>query len=109
MADQEQKSVHVCVCPVCQTRTDRAVIEYHQAINRVVVELDEKGRRLFAGLLAKQHGRGGIQLLALVTGLDRKTVRRGLREISQTGRSKSKRIRRLGGGRKPAEKKVPSC
>lgn len=106
MADPEQETIHVCACPVCRTGGDRAIVEYHRAINRVLVELDERGRRLFAGLLAKQLGRGGIQLLSLITGLDRKTVRRGLREIHPRGRSKTDRIRRSGGGRKPVEKKV---
>ena len=106
MADQEQKAVHVCVCPVCRTGSDRARVEFHRAINRVVVELDERGRRLFAGLLARQHGRGGIQLVSLITGLDRKTVRRGLREIKRRGHSNNERIRRTGGGRKLVEKKV---
>jgi hypothetical protein len=109
MADQERKTVRVCACPVCRSRSDSAVAEYHRAINRVAVELDERGRRLFTGLLAKRHGRGGIQLLAVITGLDRKTVRRGLREIKQVGRSKSERIRRPGAGRKRAEKKAAVC
>lgn len=106
MADPEQETVHVCACPVCRTSGDRAIVEYHRAINRVLVELDERGRRLFAGLLAKQQGRGGIQLVSLITGLDRKTVRRGRREIHPRGRSKTDRIRGAGGGRKPVEKKV---
>jgi len=45
--------------------------------------------------------------VARITGLDRKTIRRGLREINRVGRAPSERIRRPGGGRKPAEKKVP--
>ena len=53
---------------------------YHRAINRVMAELDERGRRLFAGILARQHGHGGIQQVAEITGLNRMTIRRGLRE-----------------------------
>jgi len=34
-------------------------------------------RRLLAGFLARQHGRGGITLLAQISGLDRNTVTRG--------------------------------
>jgi hypothetical protein len=83
-------------------------LAYHKAINRVVVELDEKARRMFAGLLAKQMGRGGIQRLAEITGLNRMTIRRGLREIRWVGRS-SGRVRRPGAGRKRAEKKAPVC
>jgi len=43
--------------------------------------------------------------VARITGLDRKTVRPGLREIDRAGRAPGDRIRRPGGGRKP-EKEV---
>lgn len=84
------------------------MVEYHQAINRVLVELDEHGRRLFTGLLAKQLGRGGIQRLAEITGLNRMTIRRGLREVNGL-RRQPERVRGPGGGRKPVEKKAHSC
>ena len=103
-----RKGIHVCGCLVCRTRRDPDVVEYHRAINRVVVELDERGRRLFAGLLAKQLGRGGIQRLAEITGLNRMTIRRGLRELSRVGFQPSNRVRGPGGGRKRTEKKAPA-
>ena len=68
---------------------------------------DERTRRLLAGFLAHQHGRGGITLLAQVTGLDRDTVARGRRELRQSGRPTADRVRRPGAGRPRAEKKVP--
>ena len=97
---------HSCCCVVCRTQADPKVLGYHKAINRVIVELDEKARRMFAGLLAKQTGRGGIQRLAEITGLNRMTIRRGLREIRRVGFRSSSRVRRPGGGRKRAEKKA---
>jgi hypothetical protein len=73
----------------------------------VFATLDEKARRLFAGLLAARHGHGGIQLLAEITGLSRNTIRRGQREIADADGTPSGRIRRPGGGRQRAEKKTP--
>jgi hypothetical protein len=68
--------------------------------------LDERGRRLFAGLLARERGRGGIVALARITGLSRTTIRRGLLEVQQDGAATAGRVRRAGGGRQRAEKKT---
>jgi predicted transcriptional regulator len=74
-----------------------------------MAELDERSRRLFAGIVARQRGHGGIQLVAEITGLTRVTIRRGLRE-SERGQAKScDRVRRPGGGRKRVEKKRLVC
>ena len=71
-----------------------------------MVELDERSRRLFAGVLARQCARGGIQRVWEITGLTRVTIRRGYRECEQAQPSESGRIRRQGAGRKRVEKKV---
>ena len=70
-----------------------------------MVELDERSRRLFAGVLAKQFGRGGVQRVFEITGISRGTIRRGLRESEQAATHASGRIRAAGGGRKAVEKK----
>ena len=44
--------------------------ELHRQINQLVVLLNEKDRRQFVGLLARQLGRGGVSFMAEVTGLD---------------------------------------
>jgi len=72
-----------------------------------VASADERTRRLLAGFLARQHGPGGVSLLAQITGLDRNTVARGQRELQRGHPSGSERIRRSGGGRPCAEKKSP--
>jgi hypothetical protein len=64
----------------------------------VVRMLDERNRRRFVGLLARQWGRGGVQHLIEITGVSRNTIIRGRDEAP--GRS----IRRRGGGRQPVEK-----
>ena len=69
-----------------------------------MVELDERSLRLFAGLLARQLGRGGIQRVLEITGFSRVTIRRGLRECNESQPVDLDRIRRAGGGRKLIEK-----
>jgi hypothetical protein len=85
------------------------LIAQHGAINRVMTKLDERGRRLFAGILARQQGRGGIQQVAEITGLSRMTIRRGWRESERGQGEFSDRVRRPGGGRKCIEKKLLVC
>jgi hypothetical protein len=74
----------------------------HRAINRVLITLNEKNRRRFAGLLALERGWGGIQSVATVTGLSRNTIRRGCGEVRRTDRLTS--VRQSGAGRKAIEK-----
>jgi DNA-binding phage protein len=109
MADKEQKRIHRCRCRGCRSRSDAKLVGYHRAINRVMAELDERSRRLFAGILARQHGRGGVQQVAEITGLSRVTIRRGLRESERGQAVSSDRVRRSGGGRKCVEKKLLVC
>jgi hypothetical protein len=66
--------------------------------------LDERQRRLYAGLEAHKLGYGGDRKIAEFLGLDAHTVARGRREL--LGREvERQRIRQAGGGRKTAEKK----
>jgi hypothetical protein len=66
--------------------------------------LDEKQRRLYAGLEAQKIGYGGDLKIADLLGMDVHTVSRGRRELfgEQVQRE---RIRRQGGGRPATEKK----
>lgn len=75
--------------------------------------LNEKDRRLYAGLEALKIGRGGRSYIAKVLGCSRNTVSKGAREVSElTGREVNEiirdapsdptpkpRIRKAGGGR----------
>lgn len=60
--------------------------------------LDEKGKRLWAATEANSIGWGGLNIVHEATGIDFKTIRKGITEISSNIRSH--RIRREGGGRK---------
>lgn len=102
---KRRRIVHACACPTCRQYPHGRVARQHRTLNRLIAASDERTRRLLAGLLARQHGRGGITRLARITGLDRNTVARGRRELRQPFRP-SGRIRRPGAGGQRVEKKV---
>lgn len=66
--------------------------------------LDEKQRRLYAGLEAMKIGHGGDQQIAELLGMDPSTVARGRRELL-TREVEVDRVRRQGGGRQTVKKK----
>lgn len=100
-----RRRLHHCECAACQEHPYGRVARQHQAINRVMATFDEKGRRRFAGLLALQLGRGGVQLAHQITGLSRMTVRTGREEIRRTDHTPG--VRRAGAGRPTSEKSNP--
>lgn len=74
------------------------------------VELDERGRRMWAATEAKSLGHGGVAATSRATGLAESTIRIGRREIASSSTSDKehggrRRIRKKGGGRKPLEQK----
>jgi transposase len=64
--------------------------------------LDERQRRLWMAVEAREAGRGGITMVAKATGAARSTVTRGVDELDSGG-TDSGRVRRAGAGRKRAE------
>lgn len=64
--------------------------------------LDERMRRLFAAAEAEALGYGGASVVARATGIARRTINRGLKELRRpsTPRPRTRRVRRPGGGRK---------
>ncbi len=66
--------------------------------------LDEKMRRLYAGLEAMKTGRGGDARIANLLGLDVGTVARGRQELLSQD-VEVDRVRKAGAGRKPVGKK----
>ena len=69
--------------------------------------LDERGRRLFAASEARAAGRGGVVAVSLATGIARSTIGRGLADLRTGAVMFSPRVRRPGGGGKPATKAQP--
>jgi hypothetical protein len=104
--------MHRCECPLCREHPHGGAAAEHRAINRLLAISNERVRRLLAGFLAEQIGRGGTLRLARITGLDRKTIAKGrheLREhdVSTVSGSLSTRVRRPGAGRKRVETQHP--
>src|SRR5271165_4527509 len=64
--------------------------------------LNERDRRLFAACEARAAGRGGIVAVSRTTGIARSTIGRGLADLRSGAERCSERVRRRGGGQKPA-------
>jgi hypothetical protein len=104
MSIKAKRKVHHCKCKECQVHPYGQIAKQHQAINRVLAELNERNRRRFAGVLANEQGRGGISQTALITGLSRTTIACGRREIEKSNKNLPSKIRQLGAGRLRIEK-----
>lgn len=69
--------------------------------------LDERGRRLFAASEARAAGRGGVTAVSAATGIARSTIGRGLADLLVGAQQFGTRVRRVGGGGKPAIETQP--
>ena len=69
--------------------------------------LNERDRRLFAASEARAAGRGGIAAVSRTTGIARSTIGRGLADLRSGAVRCSERVRRKGGGQKPAIETQP--
>lgn len=74
----------------------------------VAGELNERSRRLVAASEAVTIGWGGISAVSRATGLSRKAISQGIKELQEKGEAHEGRIRRKGGGRKTTVSKDPS-
>jgi hypothetical protein len=108
MADHvERRPLFQCSCGHCRANSKNSIARDHRSINRVMATLNERQRRLFAGILALHRGHGGVVAVSQITGLSRTTVRRGITELRLGIGLSANRQRREGGGRKLLEKKIP--
>ena len=64
--------------------------------------MTERSRRIWAATEAHALGRGGVSAVSRATGINRNTIMRGLTELSSRETLAPERVRRPGGGRKPA-------
>jgi hypothetical protein len=119
MTFEAESKPHQCECDICQAGTDSETARFHHQMNLVLSRLNEsqpwvlrpqdEGRRWFVGFLSQKADSPTDQQLARIIGLDRKTIRRGRRELeSALADVPQGRQRRAGGGRLPAEKKTQS-
>lgn len=100
-------AVHSCACAVCQAGSDPGTQAQHTQINLLLSRLTEPQRRWYVGFLAQQPSAPSERQLALITGLDTDTIRRGRTELA-TGLADTPptRQRRPGAGRPATEKKT---
>lgn len=75
--------------------------------------LDERSRRLWSAAEALSLGYGGVSTVSRATGVSRRAITEGCKELKEKGRENkpqppSSPIRRKGGGRKPIEDKYPN-
>ena len=109
MNNSAAPAIHVCQCPICQSGQDAEVRTYHARINLFLSRLSESQRRWYVAMLALEPDHPSDSDLARITGLDRKTIRRGRRELANgLATVPASRQRRAGGGRPTAEKKIPN-
>jgi len=71
-----------------------------QRFDRLTNELNERTRRLLAASEAMTIGRGGITLVSRATGLSRKAISLGIKQLQEKTSISPGRIRSVGGGRK---------
>lgn len=99
--------VHECQCPHCQQAADHPDKARHHRMNLFLSRLDEQQRRWYVGLEAERLGPEGDSLLAQITGLDERTIRRGREELAaELADRPLDRVRQAGAGRPPVEKKT---
>ena len=70
--------------------------------------LSEKDQRRYAAIESKKLGYGGISYICGLFGCDPSSVKNGLSELAQPLLPKTKRIRKLGGGRKRVIETMPT-
>ena len=96
--------------------TVEEMVDIKQVKNRfrsLQKHLDERTRRLFAAAESEAIGYGGVSAVARETGVSRRAITEGIKELkqrkraSQTGQAQP-RIRRRGAGRKRTMDKDPT-
>lgn len=80
--------------------------ELKQKWNIISPLLDERSKRVWAGMEAQRIGWGGLTLLEKATGLTRKTISKGIKEQGAAVQ-KGQRLRKTGGGRKSKKETLP--
>src|SRR5437899_2927130 len=97
---------HQCQCPQCTQGEPSPVKHLHSHMNLLLSTLDERQRRLYAGLESEKLGYGGDRQVALITGMSVHTISNGRRELVQL--LPDARMRRPGAGQPTVEKTDPT-
>jgi transposase len=87
---------------------DAQVVEWiREKYTAIVSDLDERARRRWGAAEARSLGWGGIQAVAVATGLSDRTIRNGIKELDDPDAPPATQQRRSGGGRKSRESEQP--
>ncbi len=95
---------------MCQTlwMPETQVVEWiREKYVAIIADLDERGRRRWAGAEARSLGWGGVAAVAEATGISDRTIRTGIRELDDPNAAPSNKQRRSGGGRRSREIEQP--
>ena len=99
--------LHQCECSACQRQTDEEIVRYHRQINLLLSRLAEPQRRWYVGVLSQEPESPSDAQLALISGIDEKTIQRGRQEMQDDLLNVPlDRQRQVGGGRQLSEKKI---
>ena len=74
--------------------------EIERQMKKVYDSLSEKDKRIYAAIEVQKLLRGGLNYIAKLLGCDRKTINRGIKELTSPFKPLTGRIRKAGGGRK---------
>lgn len=80
---------------------ERYSLAVEQAMHTLFLSLAERERRHYAAVEAAKLGHGGIRYLARVLGCDVKTIRRGIKELSEPSILPPGRSRKKGAAENP--------
>lgn len=87
---------------------DAQVVEWiREKFVAIALDLDERGRRRWAGAEARSLGWGGVAAVAEATGMSDRTIRTGIQELDDPAAASADRQRRAGGGRRSREQEQP--
>ena len=101
------QTLHECECSICQHQTNLEILRYHRQVNLLLSRLGEPQRRWYVGVLSQEPESPSDAQLALITGIDEKTIRRGRQEMDDDLLNVPlDRQRQVGGGRLLSEKKT---
>ena len=88
-----------------------SILITQQEFRDIDFSLDERRIRLWCAAKARvynrEHGKGGVNMVSYATGVSRRRIHAGLKEIESPNRLEKERIRRGGGGRKKIIEKYP--
>jgi hypothetical protein len=95
---------------ICCMISNNAILT--ERVNKVIPLLNEKQRRLYLAIESELLGHGGLLEVSRVSGLSRKAIIKGKKELNDSAASdnsklNNERIRKEGGGRKSLEEKDP--